>query len=88
MSKPILCQTISRNQPQIYTTGAFISPERRIVDGREEWFWKVDEFDADSYCDGERCDPVEFSTTKADLFCDGLRKADGGQRFQMLNNAG
>lgn len=52
---------------QIFTTGAYLSPVKCVVDGREHWLWKVDEFHDDSFQLGEECNPVENSKTLAGL---------------------
>lgn len=57
--------------PQLFTTGAFISPRKIIVDGEAVWLWVVDAFEGDdSYYDGEVCNPLENSETKKGLFAE------------------
>jgi hypothetical protein len=52
---------------QIYTNGAFVSPFKHVINGREEWLWKVDEFYDDSFQFGVECNPVERSNTISGL---------------------
>jgi hypothetical protein len=67
MNSPIARSLFSRGTEQIYTNGAFLSPFKIIVDGREAWLWKVDEFEDDCFVFGEECCPAEKSNTKAGL---------------------
>ena len=67
MNNPTLTNHRSRVPVQIYTTGAYLSPVKLVVGGREEWIWKVDEFHDDSFQFGEECNPVENSNTLAGL---------------------
>lgn len=50
--------------PQIYTTGAFVSPGRITVNGREIWIWIVESFEGDSFFEGEEILPIEHSLNK------------------------
>lgn len=63
-------ETIGR--PQIYTTGAFISPRKIVTNGNPYWVWVVDAFEGgDSFDDdGEVFNPLESATTKAGLFAE------------------
>lgn len=69
MNNPTLQKAVFLGHPQIYTTGAFVSPVKLLVDGQERWFWKVDEFHDDCFRLGEESNPVETSITKAGLMC-------------------
>lgn len=48
------------NEPQIFTTGAFLKP-MKVTDsnGKEIWFWYVSEFVDDSFRNGEVFNPIE-----------------------------
>lgn len=67
MNNPTLPNIRPQVPAQIYTTGAYLSPVKRVVDGRVEWLWKVDEFHDDTFQFGEECDPIESSSTLAGL---------------------
>ncbi|MDQ3754198.1 MAG: hypothetical protein M3371_05635 [Acidobacteriota bacterium] len=58
------------NRPALFTTGAFISPRKITVDGKEHWFWIVESFEGDSYFEGAVCNPLESSETKQGLFAE------------------
>ncbi|MFN2393826.1 MAG: hypothetical protein ABR566_17925 [Pyrinomonadaceae bacterium] len=58
------------SNPALFTAGAFISPRKIIVDGKEHWFWVVESFEGDSYFEGEVCNPLESSETKQGLFAE------------------
>jgi hypothetical protein len=58
---------VTKGSPMIYTTGAFISPTMRVIDGEEVWMWVVEEFTDDSYMDGKVCLPKEFAYSSDDL---------------------
>lgn len=58
---------IQAGQPMIFTNGAFLSPGRVIVNGKEVWCWIVESFEDDSYCDGEMVYPRENASNKEEL---------------------
>jgi len=58
------------NCPQLFTTGAFISPRKINIDGKVYWFWVVDGFEDNSFYDGDVLNPLEFSETKEGLFAE------------------
>jgi len=58
---------VTKGRPMIYTTGAFLSPTMRILDGGGVWVWVVEEFTDDSYMDGKVCVPQEFAYSSNDL---------------------
>lgn len=61
----------TENAPQLFTTGAFISPRKFIVDGEPIWLWAVDMFEGgNSYYEGATCNPSENSETKKGLFAE------------------
>ncbi len=64
---PLKPVPVTKGRPMIYTTGAFISPTMRIIDGEEVWMWVVEEFTDDSYMDGKVCVPKEFAYSSDDL---------------------
>lgn len=45
---------------QIYTTGAFLSP----VKVGEHWVWMVDQFEDDSFLDGDVYNPLESAASR------------------------
>ncbi len=51
----------------IFTTGAFLRPQKVVMDGEEVWMWVVAEFIDDSYQDGEYREPVELADSEASL---------------------
>jgi hypothetical protein len=67
MNNPTSQKTHPRVPAQIYTTGAYLRPAKHIIDGRVEWYWKVEEFHDDSFAFGEECNPIESSNTLAGL---------------------
>lgn len=58
--------------PRIYVTGATASPACLDVNGRKTWVWVIDEFDGDSFLDGQLCKPVEEASSRDELLCDDL----------------
>jgi len=67
MNNATIFHTSSQIPSQIYTTGAYLSPVKVVINGLEQWLWKVDDFDGDSFDFGEVCNPIETSTTLAGL---------------------
>ncbi len=56
------------DDPVLYTTGAYIQPLKVIdPDGSEKWLWAVNEFDGDTFLNGETFNPVENGLTKQEL---------------------
>ncbi len=51
----------------IFTTGAFLRPQKVMMDDKEVWMWVVAEFIDDSYQDGDDCWPVELADSEKDL---------------------
>lgn len=68
---------VTKGRPMIYTTGAFISPTMRVINGEEVWMWVVEEFTDDSYMDGKVCSPKEFAYSSDDLL-----KVDGEEEME------
>lgn len=56
------------NEPQIYTTGAFLKP-MKVTDssGKEIWVWYVSEFVESSFKNGEEYNPTENAETFEEL---------------------
>ena len=54
-------------RPMIFTNGAFVSPGKVIVNGREAWCWIVESFEGYSFYDGEEILPIENSYNKENL---------------------
>lgn len=52
---------------RIYTTGAFLKAKNININGKDYWFWVVEEFTDDSFLDGKTCNPKEFAKNKDDL---------------------
>ncbi|GHT21187.1 hypothetical protein FACS189419_01670 [Planctomycetales bacterium] len=65
---------VDRYEPLIYTTGAFLRPMKVFdCDGKEMWLWAVTGFDgADSFNDGNVCNPIEVANTKEKLLVDSI----------------
>ena len=57
----------SKGMTEVYTTGAYLSPIKVVIEGQEQWLWKVDEFHDDCFMFGEECFPAEASKSKAGL---------------------
>jgi hypothetical protein len=57
-----------QNEPQIFTTGAFLKP-MKIIDseGKEFWVWYISEFIESSFKDGEEYNPKENATSFDEL---------------------
>ncbi len=56
------------DQPVLYITGAFIQPVKYIKEnGDEVWLWVVNEFDGDTFHNGDVQNPREYGDTKAEL---------------------
>ena len=51
---------------EIYTTGAFCSPMKLYLPHlkKDEWIWRVNRFDSDSYMDGHYVDPADLCQNK------------------------
>jgi hypothetical protein len=60
------------NEPQIFTTGAFLNPMKVIdSEGKEIWVWYVSEFIDDSFNeDGEIYNPNETAGSLEELLID------------------
>lgn len=58
---------ISEHKPRIYATGVYLVP-MKVIDGeKERYVWVVDEFNDDSYLNGELCSPIEYTDNLKDL---------------------
>ncbi len=58
---------ISEHEPRIYATGVYLVP-MKVIDGeKERYVWVVDEFNDDSYLNGELCSPIEYTDNLKDL---------------------
>jgi len=57
-----------QNEPQIFTTGAFLKP-MKVTDseGKEIWVWYVSEFIDGSFKDGEEYNPKENAVSFDEL---------------------
>ena len=44
---------VDTGRPQMYTTGAYISPQKIKVNGRSIWVWVVDNFEDDTFYNGD-----------------------------------
>lgn len=56
------------NEPQIFTTGAFLKPMKVIdSEGKEIWTWYVSEFTDSSFKDGEEYNPKENAVSFEEL---------------------
>lgn len=57
-----------QNEPQIFTTGAFLKP-MKVTDseGKEIWVWYVSEFIDNSFKDGEEYNPKENAVSFDEL---------------------
>ena len=51
----------TESEPRIYTTGAYLVPMKIKTDGKERFVWIADEFNDDTYFDGELCTPNVYS---------------------------
>lgn len=51
----------TENDPEVYTTGAFIVPMKIKKGGKEKFIWVVSEFNDDSYLNGELCSPMVYA---------------------------
>jgi hypothetical protein len=45
------------NEPRIYSTGVYLVPLKVSVNGNSRWVWVAEEFDNDTYLDGDLIDP-------------------------------
>ena len=54
---------------EIYTTGASCSPMRLYIpsSNKDEWIWRVNGFECDSYMDGHYVDPADSAATREKL---------------------
>lgn len=60
-----------QSAPMIYTNGAFLLPFKIMdADGKGTWFWRVSEFNNDSYKEGKIFNPPEFAVSKEQLLTD------------------
>ncbi|MDR0793722.1 MAG: hypothetical protein LBE82_10470 [Chitinophagaceae bacterium] len=59
------------NNPQIFTTGAFLQP-MKVTDseGKEIWVWAVEKFEDSSFYDGEEYNPKEVAESLDELLID------------------
>lgn len=57
-----------QNEPQIFTTGAFLKP-MKVTDseGKEIWVWYVSEFIDSSFKDGEEYNPKDNAVSFDEL---------------------
>ena len=58
---------IDVGKPQMYTTGAYISPQRIKVNDRKVWVWVVDSFDEDTFSNGDCISVVAIGDNPEDL---------------------
>lgn len=76
----MLKPTVSVARPMIFTNGAFVSPGKVVVNGREVWCWFVESFEDDSFYDGTMVYPRENAYDKDDLLAMTEREFDSKPR--------
>lgn len=53
-----MIRRLDKNSPQIYTTGAYLRPLQIIdAEGKECWIWYVEQFEDDTYKNGDVYSP-------------------------------
>lgn len=67
----------AENSPKIFTTGAFLVPMKIRKKGKERFVWIVEEFNDDSYYEGENCSPVVYADSLDSL----INKDDKEESF-------
>lgn len=60
----------TESEPRIYTTGAHLVPMEIRRGNKIRYVWVVDEFDDDTYFDGDICSPNLYSNTIENLLND------------------
>lgn len=55
------------DEPRIYATGVHLVPMKISVRENEYYVWVADDFDSDSYCDGQNVCPVTLAKNKIGL---------------------
>lgn len=68
VEQKILGQTITENNPVIYSTGVYLRPLNVLISGNPQYVWVVDEFNDDTYFDNELITPRVISDDKNELF--------------------
>jgi hypothetical protein len=57
----------TESEPKIYTTGAHLVPMEIRRGKKIRYVWVVDQFDDDTYIDGDLCSPNVYANIKANL---------------------
>ncbi len=57
----------TESEPKIYTTGAHLVPMEIRRGNKIRYVWVVDQFDDDTYIDGDSCSPNVYANIKANL---------------------
>lgn len=63
----LLGSQITNFEPTVYTTGAHLIPLKVIINGIEKYIWVVNEFDNDTFINGENCSVNVIADNKESL---------------------
>lgn len=58
---------LTKREPRIYTTGAFLVPMRVRIGDKERFLWVVENFNDDTYWNGRTCNPMLYANELQDL---------------------
>lgn len=64
----IIGQTITENEPVIYSKGVFLRPLEVLINGGTHYIWVADSFDDDTFFEGKNISPNVISKNISELF--------------------
>jgi len=64
----IIGETITENEPVIYSKGVFLRPLEVFINGNSHFIWVADSFNDDSFLDGKNISPNLISKSINELF--------------------
>lgn len=68
IEQKIIGQTITENEPVIYSKGVFLRPLEVFINGKAHYIWVADSFDDDSFFEGKNISPNVISGNINELF--------------------
>lgn len=64
----IIGQTITENEPVIYSKSVFLRPLEVFINGETHYIWVADSFDDDTFFEGKNISPNVISKSISELF--------------------
>jgi len=63
----LLGDIITKSEPIIYTSGAYLVPMKVNINKKEHYVWVVSQFNEDTYLEGNICSPLILANNSTEL---------------------